>query len=438
MFCSKCGQALNENAVFCPNCGTKVGGECKNQTVVKIPRKKFPVKLVAGGAVVLLLLAGGFLGVKGILSVIDGAEKNDLDKDLEETLESPEMENLWEEAEKITEPSRKTQTDSESVNETEGDQDDAKAQAQEEIDPDYMNPEIARAFGLTKEEVIELLGEPDKFYDKEGAFPCEMIYGDIDYMMVGESETINEICGPLRQLFNSNKDSINTLDDIITLTGAEGMVEYYVDEGLGDWNYGIGVLVARSYTGPYSFEMSYSPDREVTSDQKVTIVYDENSPQTPIFGERLTGEAVEQHVTEIRKRYNNIVQNCNAQNEQSKDVEMSGVTCHVTANLDDQGQVMRVSYQMEGNRFWLYYDAFSHLEFAYLERADGSAERWYFSQDKAFRIRTSADADKPDESYNYENDELIDLLQQYKEEKNVDWDVSWMELGAQMRQLFVK
>ena len=26
MFCTKCGSALDEKAVFCPNCGTSVGG----------------------------------------------------------------------------------------------------------------------------------------------------------------------------------------------------------------------------------------------------------------------------------------------------------------------------------------------------------------------------------------------------------------------------
>lgn len=428
MFCSKCGKALSSDMVFCPDCGTKAVTNSAGKKAVKKSHKRSPIKMIVVGLILVLTLAALLLGGIIFFGGREGMAQDDLDEaSRSEMDEDQKEENLWE-------GSLKTQITDENGDPIEGSYVNEQLK---EAYPGYMDPEIARAFGLIKEEVIELFGEPDMFYEKEGSFPRELIYGDIHYMMVGESDVVNRISGPVKQIFDPTRGSINTLDDIISLTGSAEKMNYYVDEGMGDWSYGRGVLVATSYTAPYSFEMSYSPDRKTASDQWISIIYAENGLTSPWTGERLKGDEVEPHVREIRERYNNTVQKCNEGNEQFADMEIDGEICRVTANLNEYGEVMRIFYQKDGDKFWLYYDNYAHLEFVYVERADGSAQRWYFFMDKAFRVRYSADADKPDDSYNYENGDLVDLLEKYQKD-GWDIDLYWIEKGAQLRQRFEK
>ena len=55
MFCPECGASLEDNAVFCSNCGTRVrsggippnAGEPSAKKTSAVPKKKFPIKAVA-------------------------------------------------------------------------------------------------------------------------------------------------------------------------------------------------------------------------------------------------------------------------------------------------------------------------------------------------------------------------------------------------------
>lgn len=433
MFCKKCGQQLRADAVFCPNCGTKVIVNSKAGKSAKPSAQMKPLKLFAGAIALILVAGGSILCVKAALSGKEKPAGNDPDKELQAELSSDEeMENLWKELEKDSEDAAEAEAAFEKA--------DKMVEASEElivdevVEPGYMNPDIARVFGLTRDEVIALLGEPDQEFEKTDVFWGELSYGDIRYQIMGESDVVNRIGGPLNKLI-SEEQVCNTVDDMIAMTGAEGLVDYYVDEGVGDYSFGRGELVSKGYTQPYYFEMAYNPDRSIDADSWIAINYDEDRTSKMSYASnRPSGDQVEERVSEIRERYNSTVQSCNAGNEISVDVEIDGEVCRVTANLDEYGNVMRVVYQKNGSTFWLYYYDVN-LDFLYAELADGSAERWYFSGDKAFRVRVSADAGKPDESYNYENDELLDIL---KSEDNTDSDIKWMETAAFLRRLFVE
>jgi hypothetical protein len=94
MFCSKCGKDLTSvQGIFCPNCGTKIGGEEPQQKTAEIvqtaaanvsmpntgtKKKKNPAKIIIPVAVVLLIGAGVFLFISvKIAQKINGTWIND-------------------------------------------------------------------------------------------------------------------------------------------------------------------------------------------------------------------------------------------------------------------------------------------------------------------------------------------------------------------------
>lgn len=65
MFCGKCGTQIEDNALFCPNCGEKtVNTDLSVQKRQKAEAKKFalPIGIVAGVVVIIVLVASLFGG----------------------------------------------------------------------------------------------------------------------------------------------------------------------------------------------------------------------------------------------------------------------------------------------------------------------------------------------------------------------------------------
>lgn len=437
MFCTNCGQKIEDDSVFCVHCGARA--EEEKSLAKEEKRNRSPILFLILGAIAI----GGIIWWNGRTAE---EESNTSFNNVKE-----ETNNLWNEAErgavkenigedirdavkeKFNSEDRKavdTKKEEKSANETTVAIEDMDYAVEAVAEPEIMqsgplNTDITQCFGKTREEIIDMRGEPEMEYEAMGAFPNELQYEDATFLIWSNSTTVDVIIAPVENVL-INGNSYQTIDDIIAAFQAEDYMGYYVDEGKGDYFYGYDELVAYSTTAPYCFTMLYHHDRTLYDTPWIEIKCRDEA----IKSTRVKAENIESAVEGTRERYNSIVSKCNSSNEVTASAEIDGVWCDVTANLDESGNVMRVSYVRNGDTYWYYYDYF-WLDFMYCEKADGSAERWYFSE-SAYRIRVTDDASRPDDAYNYEGTELEEFM-----EDSEYTDIEYIELAYYIRHLFL-
>jgi len=92
MFCSKCGQKLNEGVIFCPKCGNKINVDSNNEVPQNQPKKQnrknilFTMLYITIGLIIILLsiqVFNNFLNINTPSNVVKMFYKSMADRDIE-------------------------------------------------------------------------------------------------------------------------------------------------------------------------------------------------------------------------------------------------------------------------------------------------------------------------------------------------------------------
>ena len=76
MFCTKCGDKLEETVVFCPKCGTKVLSDAYGIDRSNYRVSEYPIKSTINSSKLVMIIIGSILFIVGLVFIIHGSTLN--------------------------------------------------------------------------------------------------------------------------------------------------------------------------------------------------------------------------------------------------------------------------------------------------------------------------------------------------------------------------
>lgn len=271
-----------------------------------------------------------------------------------------------------------------------------------------INDDIYRYFGMSYDGIVSELGTPSWDSGTEDWLGRQIRYDDkgIYFTQVpGYVDQIGEVSGTLSAITNMKQSDVVQVADLAKMLGIGGDLRYYVDEGIGDYSYGEGALVAAGTTGDYLITILFNEDKSVTGTSDIFIRKMSLYPA----GQKMTDDDVEQEVSSIRATYNDIEENISDQRYTIKEIEVSGKKASVYLDSENKPACVDIAdSNMKGYSCELYYKD-GNLIFTYYEDPQGTSERLYFKNGNLFRWRHCEDSGDPDDAVNHDNESSVDF-----------------------------
>ena len=218
-------------------------------------------------------------------------------------------------------------------------------------------------------------------------------------------DQVGEVSGVLSVITNMKQSDVVQVADLANMLGIGGDLRYYVDEGIGDYSYDEGALVAAGTNGDYLITILFNEDKNVTGTSDIFIRKMSLYPA----GQNMTEDDVENEVSSIRTTYNDIEENISDQRYTIKEIEVSGKKASVYLDSENKPACVDIAdSNMQGYSCKLYYKD-GNLIFTYYEDPQGTSERLYFKNGNLFRWRHCEDSGDPEDAVNHDNEDSVDF-----------------------------
>lgn len=271
-----------------------------------------------------------------------------------------------------------------------------------------INDDIYHYFGMGYDDLVAELGTPSWNSGTEDWLGRQIRYDDkkIYFTQVPNYvDQVGEVSGVLSVITNMKQSDVVQVADLANMLGIGGDLRYYVDEGIGDYSYDEGALVAAGTNGDYLITILFNEDKNVTGTSDIFIRKMSLYPA----GQNMTEDDVENEVSSIRTTYNDIEENISDQRYTIKEIEVSGKKASVYLDSENKPACVDIAdSNMEGYSCKLYYKD-GNLIFTYYENPQGTSERLYFKNGNLFRWRHCEDSGDPEDAVNHDNEDSVDF-----------------------------
>lgn len=310
-----------------------------------------------------------------------------------------------------TESVSKKESDTQKASKTDKSETDKSAKTTEQTDHKKdikINDDIYRYFGMGYDDLVAELGTPSWNSGTEDWLGRQIRYDDkkIYFTQVPNYvDQVGEVSGVLSVITNMKQSDVVQVADLAKMLGIGGDLRYYVDEGIGDYSYDEGALVAAGTNGDYLITILFNEDKSVTGTSDIFIRKMSLYPA----GQNMTEDDVENEVSSIRTTYNDIEENISDQRYTIKEIEVSGKKASVYLDSENKPACVDIAdSNMEGYSCKLYYKD-GNLIFTYYEDPQGTSERLYFKNGNLFRWRHCEDSGDPEDAVNHDNEDSVDF-----------------------------
>ena len=137
-----------------------------------------------------------------------------------------------------------------------------------------INDDIYHYFGMGYDDLVAELGTPSWNSGTEDWLGRQIRYDDkkIYFTQVPNYvDQVGEVSGVLSVITNMKQSDVVQVADLANMLGIGGDLRYYVDEGIGDYSYDEGALVAAGTNGDYLITILFNEDKNVTGTSDIFI-----------------------------------------------------------------------------------------------------------------------------------------------------------------------